>query len=185
MAEAGQPPGTVTVEVDFSHIPVKPTSAKEVRELEIALIIGTLFRPDVMKTVLDPKEFTTWIDSLAVAAGALAREKAGYPVSRIAEELGRTEATIRRHLAGETKAGKLVRETYEMLVRGKLKLAIPAEVAPREELEKVKAELERTRGELEKVKAELEECRKARGELEAKLGEVREALKALLEKLGA
>lgn len=39
----------VTIEVDFSHIPVKPTTPKEVRELELALIIGTLFRPDVLK----------------------------------------------------------------------------------------------------------------------------------------
>ena len=59
-------------------------------------------------------------DSLAVAAGALAREKAGIPVSRIAEELGRSEATIRNHLGGRTEAGRLVWETYEMLRRGEV-----------------------------------------------------------------
>jgi probable regulatory domain-containing protein len=123
----------------FERIPVRPTSAKEIRELEIALIIGTLFRADVLQEIMDPKEFTTWVDSLAVAAGALAREKAGYPVSKIAEELGRTETTIRNHLQGKTKAGQLVRETYEKLVRGELKIAIPligGEVREVEELKK-------------------------------------------------
>ena len=110
------------IEIDLSKIPVKPTGAKEIRELEIALIIATMFRPDVFQEILDPREFTTWLDSLAVAAGALAREKAGYPISKIAEELGRSETTIRNHLQGKTKAGKLVRETYEQLVRGKIKI---------------------------------------------------------------
>ncbi|WP_062661654.1 hypothetical protein [Aeropyrum camini] len=70
------------MEVDVTSIPVKPTSAKEVRELEIALIIGTLLRPDVIQEILHPREFTTWVDSLAVAAGALARDKAGYPIPK-------------------------------------------------------------------------------------------------------
>ena len=60
------------ITLDLERVPVKPTSAREVRELEIALIIGTLFRPDVMSEILEPKEFPTWVDSLAVAAGALA-----------------------------------------------------------------------------------------------------------------
>ena len=132
------------IRLDFEKVPVRPTSAREVRELEIALIIGTLFRPDVINEILDPKEFTTWVDSLAVAAGALAREKAGYPVSKIAEELGRTEATIRNHLQGKTKAGQLVRETYEKLVRGELKIALPlCKPGEVEELKKKVSELEK------------------------------------------
>ncbi len=148
----------VTIEVDFSHIPVKPTTPKEVRELELALIIGTLFRPDVLKMIMSPEEFTTWVDSLAVAAGALAREKAGYPISKIADELGRTEATIRNHLQGRTKAGALVAETYKMLARGKLKIAIPATtgLAPREEVESLKKQLEEARREVEDLKARLQ-----------------------------
>ena len=166
---AEEVPGTITLEVDFSHVPVKPTGAKEIRELEVALIIASLFRPDVLKTVLDPKEFTTWVDSLAVAAGALAREKAGYPISKIAEELGRTEATIRRHLSGETKAGKIVRETYDMLVRGKLRLALPREAGAAEELQKLKSEVEG-------VKKELDECRRRSSELEERVKKLSEAL---------
>ena len=175
---------TITIEVDFSHIPVRPTSAKEVRELEIALIIGTLFRPEVIKTALEPREFTTWVDSLAVAAGALAREKAGYTVSKIADELGRTEATIRRHLAGETKAGQLVKETYDMLVRGKLKLEVPAVgIAPAKELEEARRELEECKSkareleeELSNLKAKLERL----SELRSKLEDVLNMLKSIL-----
>ncbi|MEB3816420.1 MAG: transcriptional regulator [Desulfurococcales archaeon] len=154
---SGEEKEVITIEVDFSHIPVKPTSPREVRELELALIIGTLFRPDVLKMIMSPEEFTTWVDSLAVAAGALAREKAGYTISRIAEELGRTETTIRNHLQGKTKAGALVNETYKMLVRGKLRIAIPAAtgLASREEVEKLKNELENAKTELERLKGKL------------------------------
>lgn len=148
------------IEIDLSHIPIKPVGAKEVRELEIALIIGTMFRPDVIQEVMDPKDFTTWLDSLAVAAGALAREKAGYPISKIAEELGRTEATIRNHLQGKTKAGKLVRETYELLKKGKLNLAIPLPAA----------------GEIERLRARVKE-------LEELIASVREDLLKIADRL--
>ena len=149
------------IALDLEKVPVKPTGAKEVRELEIALIIGTLFRPDVAQEIFDPKEFTTWVDSLAVAAGALAREKAGYPISKIAEELGRTETTIRNHLQGKTKAGKLVRETYEKLVRGELKIVLPlCKPGEVEELKKRVEELERRIGE---AKARIEEDLKILG----------------------
>ncbi len=144
-------------EIDFSHVPLKPTGAKEVRELEIALIIGTIFRSDVIKEIMEPRDFTTWLDSLAVAAGALAREKAGYPISRIAEELGRTETTIRNHLQGKTKAGQLVRETYEMLARGKLKLALPIQAVPAEDVKKLQEQIDKLRNTLLEVKKKLEE----------------------------
>ncbi|BAN89811.1 predicted transcriptional regulator [Aeropyrum camini SY1 = JCM 12091] len=133
------------MEVDVTSIPVKPTSAKEVRELEIALIIGTLLRPDVIQEILHPREFTTWVDSLAVAAGALARDKAGYPIPKIAEELGRSETTIRNHLQGKTKAGQLVRETYDMIKTGKLKITMPT------------PECEETKKKLETVKVTLKD----------------------------
>lgn len=168
--------GTGVIEVDFSHIPVRPTSAKEIRELEIALIIGTVLRPDVFKEILEPREFTTWVDSLAVAAGALAREKAGYPISKIAEELGRSETTIRNHLQGKTKAGQLVRETYDMLKTGKLKITVPAPVVPAEELEKLKQEKE-------ELAKKLEEAEQKIKEYEAKLEEVKKTLQDLLSRL--
>jgi probable regulatory domain-containing protein len=168
MAEGVEAGGeVVTIDVDFSHIPVRPTSAKEIRELEIALIIGTLFRPDVLKLIMSPEEFTTWVDSLAVAAGALAREKAGYPISRIAEELGRTEATIRNHLQGKTKAGALVSETYKMLARGRLKIAIPATtgLAPKEELDQLKKKLEEAESKVKSLEERLSEIGRLAGEI--------------------
>ncbi len=173
------------------EVPVRPVSKREIKQLEAALIIGTLFRPDVLQKALSKEEFTTWIDSLAVAAAALAMEKAGYSVRQIAEELGRTEATIRRHLRGETKAGKLVRETYEMLVRGELKLAVPV-VSPEaeEELRKLQEQVQSLEEELRKVRDENEELRKkleeVEGEkrrLEEELGKLREAAKAAAEEI--
>ncbi|MEB3806638.1 MAG: transcriptional regulator [Desulfurococcales archaeon] len=154
------------VEVEFPRVPIKPVGAKEVRELEIALIIGTILRPDVFKELLEPKEFTTWVDSLAVAAGALAREKAGYTISRIAEELGRSEVTIRNHLQGKTKAGQLVRETYDMLKTGKLKIIVPIAPAEARKLEERVRELEE---ENKKLKDKLEKVRRALQELLASL----------------
>jgi len=135
--------------IDFSNIPLKPLGKSEIQRLEMALIIGTLYRPEVLELIRDPAERATWMDSLAIAAAAFARYKAGMSVSQIAEELGRSEATIRNHLSEKTKAGKLVSETYEKLRRSELKLVIPfikAPVAPpseevkvlREEVEKLK-----------------------------------------------
>ncbi len=146
---------TIDIEVDFSHIPVKPIESKEIRELELALILGTIFRGDVVKEIIEPKEFTTWVDSLAVAAGALARQKAGYPVSRIAEELGRSEATIRNHLQGKTKAGELVKETYDMLKKGKLKITLPAQIGLTEEMEKLKKRVSELEDKLRQIKDQL------------------------------
>jgi len=170
----------VTIEVDLSHIPVRPASAKEVRELELALIIGTLFRPDVLKMITSSEEFTTWVDSLAVAAGALAREKAGYTISRIAEELGRTEATIRNHLQGRTKAGALVSDTYRMLARGKLKIAIPATtgLAMREEIDKLKKSLEEAESRVKSLEEKLTEISRLASEIGEKAGKIVELVKS-------
>lgn len=173
----------ITVPVE---VPVRPVSKREIKQLEAMLIIGTLFRPDVIKAALDKEEFLTWVDSLAVAATALAMEKAGYTVSQIAEELGRTEATIRRHLRGETKAGKLVRETYEMLVRSELKLAVPI-VSPEAEaeLKQLQEQVQRLEEEVKQLRAENTELRERLGRLEEAVrkasGKLEEAEKALRE----
>ncbi|NOZ88961.1 MAG: helix-turn-helix domain-containing protein [Crenarchaeota archaeon] len=167
------------------EVPVKPVSKREIKQLEAMLIIGTLFRPDVLQAALSKEEFLTWVDSLAVAAAALAMEKAGYSIRQIAEELGRTEATIRRHLRGETKAGKLVRETYEMLVRGELKLAVPI-VSPEaeEELKKLQEQVKQLEEELSKTRDELEKLRKENEELKSKLEKLKEAAAKAAERLG-
>ncbi len=147
------------------EVPLNPLGREEIHKLESTLLFATLFRPEVIELIKDPAERLTWVDSLAVAAGAVAREKAGMTVSEIAEELGRTEATVRKHLKGETKAGQLVRETYELIKQGKLDDLVKwIESAPgagqSEELERIKKEKE---------------------ELEKKLSEVRELLRKALD----
>lgn len=140
------------------EIPLAPLGREDIHKLETALLIGTLFRSDVLEMIRTSEERLTWIDSLAVAAGALAREKAKMTTSEIAEDLGRTEATVRNHLSGKTKAGKLVLETYDKFLKegAKLELTIPpAELA--EQVSKLKEELEKTKAVCE------EERRKAEG----------------------
>ncbi len=156
-------------EIEFPKIPIRPVGAREVRELEIALIIGTILRPDVFKEIMEPREFTTWVDSLAVAAGALAREKAGYTISRIAEELGRSETTIRNHLQGKTKAGQLVKETYDMLKMGKLKITLPFPPTLAKECEEAKRKAEELSKENEELKAKLDTIRRGLEELLSKI----------------
>jgi len=166
------------------EIPLNPITREEIHRLESILLFATLFRPEVIELIKDPKERLTWVDSLAVAAGALAREKAGMSIREIAEELGRTEATIRRHLKGETKAGQLVRETYELIKQGKLDelvknvevLAKGGQLVALEEYERLKREKEELE---EKVRALEEENR----ELKAKLEAIREKVKELAELL--
>jgi probable regulatory domain-containing protein len=160
-------------------IPLVPTSKTEIDKLEHVLILGTLFRPEILELIKDPVEKVTWVDSLAIAAGALAREKAGYTIREIADELGRTEQTIRKHLKGETKAGKLVIDTYEMMKRGELNI---------EEVEKFleaivrKEELEKLT-DIKKLEEEIEKLKKENEELAAKLEKVKEKLKELLSEL--
>jgi predicted transcriptional regulator len=94
-----------------------------------------------------------------VAAAALTRERAKMPVFQIARELRRTEATIRSHLFGRTKAGELVRETYERFVKEGVKIEVP---------EIFKSE-QQTLAEDQRVE-ELEELRARVKELEEKVG---------------
>ena len=171
------------IEIDLSNIPLRPVSKKEIQQLEMALIIGTLYRPEILELIRDPLEKATWVDSLAVAAAALAREKAGYTVSQMAEELGRSETTIRAHLSGKTKAGKLVRETYELLARGKLRIVAPfgGVQITREEYEKLKQLEEKVKmleEENKRLKQQLEACVKPE-ELESRLMELKSTIDEL------
>lgn len=171
------------IEIDLSNIPLRPVSKKEIQQLEMALTIGTLYRPEILELIRDPLEKATWVDSLAVAAAALAREKAGYTVSQMAEELGRSETTIRAHLSGKTKAGKLVRETYELLARGKLRIVAPfgGVQITREEYEKLKQLEEKVKmleEENKRLKQQLEACVKPE-ELESRLMELKSTIDEL------
>lgn len=148
----------------MSEVPLKPIGKEDIRKLELALILGTLFRHDVLESVKTAEDKVTWLDSLIVAAGALARERGGISISRIAEELGRTETTIRNHLSGKTEAGKIVRETYEKLLKsGKLELQLPI-TFQQEDLRKRIEELERQNNELNaklvKIKSTIEQLLK-------------------------
>ncbi len=121
-----------------------PVGREEIHSLETALLIGSLFRPEVMEEIRNSAERLTWVDSLAVAAGALARSKAGMSLSEIAEELGRTESTLRDHLKGGTKAGKIVLETFDLLKKGELdldKILLDTSTI-REKLEKIRSEID-------------------------------------------
>ncbi|MDK2372143.1 MAG: hypothetical protein QI197_02060 [Candidatus Korarchaeota archaeon] len=100
-------------------IPLKPMGKEEIHKLEYSLLISSLIEvltdPKFVEQLRDPKDRLTWIDSIATAAAALARDKAGMTLSEIAEDIGRTEATIKKHLKGETEAGKIVLEAYKKL----------------------------------------------------------------------
>ncbi len=190
---------TEEITIDLSHIPLRPTSKKEIQQLEMALIIATLYSPEVIELIKDPIERATWVDSLAVAAAALARYKAGYSIRQIADEVGRSETMIRAHLSGKTKAGKLVLQTYEKLKRGELKIVVPFLKVPktmveadlqaiREEKKKFEEELKKTKEELENLKKQYEDLKNKydqllheKQELEDRLNKFTEALKKIKE----
>lgn len=164
--------------IDLSNIPLMPTSKKDIQRLETALIIATLYSPEVIELIRDPVERATWVDSLAVAAAALARQKAGYPISQIAEEVGRSETMIRAHLSGRTKAGKLILQTYEKMLRGELKIKLPFKEVGVPVT--AKPELEEKIKELEEAKKRLEEEKK---ELETRVKQLEERIRSLEEEL--
>lgn len=176
--------------MSFEEVPLRPVGKQDIHKLEAALLIATLFRPDVLEEIQKAEERLTWVDSLAVAAAALAREKAGYTVPQIADELGRSEGTIRNHLTGKTKAGKLVRETYEKFLREGVKIELPeivTRVAPvetererklKEELEKVKKENEKLKRECEELKSKIAKLEEAKQKLEEKIAKIREIIES-------
>ena len=171
------------------EVPLTPIGREQIHKLESALLIGSILRPDVLEELRKAEERLTWVDSLAVAAAALAREKAKMTVSQIADELGRSEATIRNHLGGKTKAGQIVRETYERFLKEGVKLELPSifelkqpsleeairsgEVVRREEIEKLK----------ERYEAEINNLKNQLSELRSKIESAKDALTRAMELL--
>jgi predicted transcriptional regulator len=76
---------------------------------------------------------------------------------QIAEDLGRSEATIRRHLTGKTEAAKLVEETYRRFASEGVKIELPALVRGSDELFRKVSELEAKLKEAEERARALEE----------------------------
>ncbi|MGC8543426.1 MAG: regulator [Vulcanisaeta sp.] len=132
----------------MSEIPLKPLGKEDIRKLESALLVMSLFSPETLEALKNPHERLTWIDSLYTAAAAFARDKAGMPISSIADELGVTEATIRKHLRGETKAGQLVLKAYERLSKEGFKIELPGELTSAivtEDVSKLREKIERVK----------------------------------------
>lgn len=172
--------------IDLGKVPVSPVSKRDIQRLEMALIIGTLYSPEVLELIRDPIERATWVDSLAIAAAALARSKAGYSIGQIADEIGRSETSIRAHLTGKTKAGQLVLKTYEKLVRGELKVVVPfmakGVIVPEDIEKRIKALEEEKKRILDKVKQLEEELNNTRKELEEK-SKIIEEIKKLVSRI--
>ncbi|MGC9079346.1 MAG: regulator [Nanopusillaceae archaeon] len=139
------------------EIPLKPVGKEEIRKLESAILLMSLFDRETFENIRNPETRLTWIDSLYIAAAALARDKAGMPITQISDELGVTEMTIRKHLKGETKAGQIVARVYEKLSKEGFKLELPDELSV--------------------------ECSKKIKELEEKLELIKNVLKDLINKI--
>jgi probable regulatory domain-containing protein len=137
-------------------ITLSPIGREDIKNLETALLIETLFRKDVLEALKDPSQRITWLTSLGIAAGALAREKAKMTTRQIAEELGVTEATVRSHLTGKTKAGQLVRETYEKFLKEGVTMKSIEILLAKDEINNKINELENT---IEELKKKLEELK--------------------------
>jgi len=152
----------------LSEIPLSPIGREQIHKLEAVLLVNSILRPEVLEEMRIAEERITWVDSLAVAAAALAREKAKMPITQIAEELGRTEATIRNHLQGKTRAGQIVRETYERIAREGAKILLPEMISTEE---------------ITRLKTELEEERKRRQEMENLIEDIRKTLAELLDRI--
>jgi probable regulatory domain-containing protein len=154
----------------MNEVPLSPIGREEIHKLEAVLLVNSILRPDVLEELRSSEERVTWVDSLAVAAAALAREKAKMSISKIAEELGRTEATIRNHLQGKTRAGEIVRETYEKIAREGVSIILPETAAILKE-------------ENERLKSELNEEKKKREEVQKLLENIREKLTQILNQI--
>ncbi|MEM4576558.1 MAG: helix-turn-helix domain-containing protein [Candidatus Nezhaarchaeales archaeon] len=166
------------------EVSLSPIGRDEIHKLEVALLIGTLLNPEFIELMKNPEERLTWVDSLAVAAAALAREKAHMSIPQIAEELGRSEATIRNHLSRKTKAGQLVWQTYERFVREGVKLDIENLVGHSlTETSRLKNENEELKRKLEEAQKRVMELSQQIQELSRKISLAKSGLQRLLEEL--
>ena len=134
-------------------VPLNPLGKKDIKILESALLVSAIFSPEVIEKIKDPKERVTWVDSLAVAAAAFARKKAGMSITEIAEELGRSESTIMNHLEGKTEAGKIIQKVYEELVRnkGEVRVKVVEDSATSKKLEELRSKLDLLENKLKEV----------------------------------
>jgi len=164
------------IDIDPKNIPLNPLGKNDIKKLETFLIIGTLYRPEVLELIKDPNEKSTWVDSLAIAAAAYARYKAGMPISLIADELGRSEETIRNHISGKTKAGFLIIDTYEKLKSGQLNLIISFNTSNKE--------LEDLKNQIKNLREEIEKLRKERDDLKNTINQKDEMIKNLQIEIG-
>jgi len=162
--------------IDPKNIPLNPLGKNDIKKLETFLIIGTLYRPEILELIKDPNEKFTWVDSLAIAAAAHARYKAGMPISLIADELGRSEETIRNHISGKTKAGSLIIDTYEKIKSGQLNLIISFNTSNRE--------LEDLKNQIKNLREEIEKLRKERDDLKNTINQKDEMIKNLQIEIG-
>jgi len=138
-------------------VPLNPIGKKDIHLLETALLISSFFDPEILEKIKDPSERLTWVDSLATAAAAFARRKAGMSIPEIAEELGRSEATIRNHLEGKTEAGKIIERVYQNIAKagGEIKFEIVESKIEREKIEKIKKTIEEIIQKLEDILKEI------------------------------
>lgn len=131
------------------EVSLNPVSKEEIRNLESALLVMTLFSKETFEALSNPTERLTWIDSLYVAAAALARQRAGMSIEQIADELGVSDMSIRKHLKGETKAGKMVLEAFDRLSKEGLKIELPEIVQKSQE--DIKLNIKNKIQEIEKI----------------------------------
>ena len=136
-------------------VPLQPLGKSDIKKLESALLVIALFDPEVVEKMRDPKDRVTWVDSLAVAAAAFARRKAGMSITEISDEVGRSEGTIRNHLEEKTEAGKIIKRAFQKLVenRGNIEIEISSSDIKRSEIEEAKVALDS----MEKLLSELSE----------------------------
>jgi len=84
------------------------------------------------------------------------------------------EQTVRAHLTGKTEAGKLVRETYEMLLKGEKVLAFMVK----------ETETPQSKEEIERLKVEIEKERREKAELQEKINKMQSKLENAVKALG-
>ena len=147
----------------MESVPLQPLGKEDIKKLEAALLVSALFSPEVIEKIKDPHERVSWVDSLAVAAAALARRKAGMSITEIAEELGRSESTIMNHLEGKTEAGKIIQKVYDHLVanKGVLEVKLAEESISEKKLQNLKSRIEEIESKLKEIIDLFDELRKS------------------------
>lgn len=101
----------------LAPVPIRPDCKTEILLLQSALLIASMPRIiERMQFIDDPLENEMMLEHLSMSSAIFARTTAGYGVEKIADDLGRSIATVQAYMRGYSYAYEIIKSVYEEMI---------------------------------------------------------------------